>query len=199
MKQRRRIGQVKKMPWSWARVVKASRVLSPIEKLVWLEHVGLANDSEGAFISASVCAGRIGCSRVTVERARQVLLSCGLFVRKDRGSGRPAAWFPTLPPQCRPSRQRIIDDEAERLAELLDVHMKVMQRPRRNGLTDTSLIPRVTLSHERVLDSGRLADGEMSEVIARSHEGGFAWDDLVTDGEDGGDGAELRVSQGEVS
>ena len=110
-----------KPPFSYARVMKACAcaALSPMYKLIWLEHYGLSNGKAGATISASGLARRIGASRVTVERARKELLRMGLMSKRDRGNGRTASWFVELPSCARPQGRRIIDDVAERYAEIL--------------------------------------------------------------------------------
>jgi hypothetical protein len=111
----------RKPPWVYARVVKASAVLSLMQKLVWLEHYGLACGPDGlATISASGLGRRLAVSRVTVERVRMELLRMGLLGRRDRGPGKTAAWSPNLPARCRPQSARLTDDDTERYAELLD-------------------------------------------------------------------------------
>ncbi len=108
-----------KPPWVETRIVKACTELTPLEKLVWLEHYGLTNGRPGAFVSAKVLACRIAVSRVSVERARQKFLHLDLISKCDRGNGRTASWFVQLPSCARPSATRLNDDDVERHAELL--------------------------------------------------------------------------------
>lgn len=129
-----------KPPWVRARVVKACGSLSSTQKLIWLEHYGLMNKGKGATISASGLGRRLSLSRITVERARQELVRCGLLKKRDRGVGRTDEWFCQLPADCRPQGTRITDDDAERYAELLDAHI-------RRSLPGSS--PRVTDNVER--------------------------------------------------
>ena len=108
-----------KPPWVHARVVKACAALSPMDKLIWLEHYGLTNGRPGATISASGLARRIGVSRVTVEHARKEFLRLDLVTKRDRGIGRTASWFVQLPSCARPQVTRLIDDDVEQYADLL--------------------------------------------------------------------------------
>ena len=111
----------RKPPWSHARVLKASTTLTPTLKLIWLEFRDLANQEDGvATIGAGALARRIGLSLRTVERHRAQLLDIGLLGRRDRGIGRPMAWWPILPRECQPQGSRITDDDVERFGELLD-------------------------------------------------------------------------------
>ena len=113
-----------KPPWVDARVVKACTALTPMDKLIWLEHYGLANGRQGATISASSLARRIGVSRVTVERARLEFIWLDLIKKLDRGIGRTASWFVQLPSCARPQAKRLIDDDVERYAEELSKWIK---------------------------------------------------------------------------
>ena len=111
-------------PYSFARVLKASKTLDPTWKLIWLEHRGLANGKGGvAIVSASTIAGRVGLSRKTVERARAELVPLGLLRKHERGTGCTDGWQPILPSDCRPHTVRITDDEAQALAERLDARI----------------------------------------------------------------------------
>lgn len=111
------------VPWVWARVIKAATQLGSTEKMVWLEHYGLANGGHGATISASGIARRIGMSQPTIERMRRELLRFKLLRKRDRGAGRTDEWFPQLPGHCRPQGLRLVDDDMKRYAEILDEHI----------------------------------------------------------------------------
>lgn len=119
-----------RLPFAACRVVKASRTLGATNKLVYMETYALANGTGGsAWISASGLARRLGISRVTVERSRQELLRDGLLTKQSRGPGRTDAWRPGLPQGCRPTSQRLTDDDLERLAEALDRHLATVTEP----------------------------------------------------------------------
>ena len=152
-----------KPPWVHARVVKACAALSPMTKLIWLEHYGLANGRQGATISASSLARRIGVSRVTVERARKELLRIDLFKKRDRGNGRTASWFVQLPSCARPQAERLIDDDVERYAELLSDWIK--SHPPTSPKDEGGLASGTS----RISEGGWAAEGEPHS----SHEGGF--------------------------
>ncbi len=57
------------IPWAGARVVKASKVLSSGQKLVWLEIHGLDNGPQRAFVTAARLAERLGMGLDNVEKA----------------------------------------------------------------------------------------------------------------------------------
>ena len=120
-----------KPPWPQARIVKASKKVSATQKLVWLEHYGLANGRDGCTMSASQVGRRLAIHRSTVERTRQDLLNIGLLARVDRGAGRTASWYPQLPNGRGPQVRRLPDDDVQRYAEQLDTHI--------DSLTSTSL------------------------------------------------------------
>jgi len=165
-----------RLPWSHARVLKASRRLNPTYKLIWLEHLALAHgDSGTAHISAKGLGARVGLARVTVERARQDFLHFGLITKHERGLGRTDDWTPCLPPTCRPTVQRLTDDDLERYAELLDAHLDSIARP---APTDEPLEPAgANLTHpmSELRDAGVEtrrpgAEPQMSEPLTHSHE-----------------------------
>jgi hypothetical protein len=113
-------------PWIWARIVKACAgpveekpILTPTEKLVYCELVGLCQTRAGATIGAGALGRRLGLSTRTVERVRKELVTLELLERRDRGQGRTAAWFPTIPQICRPRARRLDDDQLEDFARRL--------------------------------------------------------------------------------
>jgi hypothetical protein len=95
-----------------ARVVKASRRLTPTQKLVWLEVFTLASvaqrkgDERGCYASAAILADRIGLPAKTVATYRTRLKALGLL---EGTRGRKASWWPTLPDDCVP-RSGTMDD-----------------------------------------------------------------------------------------
>jgi len=107
-------------PWVWCRIVRACAALSPIEKLVWDEERGLAS-GRGATMGAGPLGLRLGVSRETIERTRRDLVRFSLLRKLDLGPGRPAAWFPELPEDCRPRdrRRRLTDDEVQACGDAL--------------------------------------------------------------------------------
>lgn len=112
-------------PWVWCRIVRACGALTAMEKLVWDEERGLSN-GKGATMGAGPLGLRLGTSRETVERTRRELLHLGLLRKQDLGPGRPAAWFPELPENCRPHRprRRLTDDETQAFSDLLAAHIR---------------------------------------------------------------------------
>ena len=61
------------------RVIKASRKLDDIDKLVWIEIYHLDRGPEGCYMRPDVLAGRVGRSRDTMERSRRRLKECALL------------------------------------------------------------------------------------------------------------------------
>lgn len=120
----------RRVPWAYARVVKACRSLTATDKMIWLEHVALATGDGGVtYISARGLGARVAVARVTVERARHEFLRLGLITKRDRGPGRTDEWCPCLPRDCQPTGQRLTDDDLERYAELLDRHIANLTHP----------------------------------------------------------------------
>ena len=112
-------------PTAWVRIVKSCAALDPLDKLIWEEHWYLdRNPRLGAYISASALASRLGVARVTVERARKTLQEWGLLLKKDRGEGRTASWFVTLPAGCHPGSRRLDEDLMAELGERLAEHAR---------------------------------------------------------------------------
>lgn len=194
-----------KPPWSWTHVVRACKndVLSATEKLIWLEHYAFWNDHNGAWVSASRLAQRLGLGRRTVERARSRLLAWGLIEKEERGEGRDAAWFTTLPAACRPQRQRITDDEVQRLAECLATHVPASASnggpPSASGgggphLKDS---PPPPLGGGFLFGESELA-GPPRVVLGGGpppqHGGGFRYAESGADGEDGEDGPKSKTA-----
>jgi hypothetical protein len=128
-------------PWVWCRIVRASTLLTPMQKLVWDEERGLSN-GRGATIGAGPLGLRLGTSRETIERARRDLVVFGMLKKLDLGRGRPAAWFPVLPADCHPAqgRRRLTDDEVQAYGSVLDACIKA--RKGESGVTgDTTNAP----------------------------------------------------------
>lgn len=118
----------RKPPYSHARVVKACSELSDINKLVWLEHYGLANTSGGCTASAVSIGGLLGRGHATIERSRRELKRVGLLDDDKRGVGYTRSWWPELPAQCRPRGTHLDPDELVRLGKLLDEHIRRVPR-----------------------------------------------------------------------
>ena len=169
-------GPVPRPPWSYARVVKTSRTLSPRAKLVWLEHFGLWNTSAGCTASAAVLGRRIATSRVTVDRLRSVFIAVALLHKQDRGPGRTAAWRVTLPLPARPASARITDDQCAALAEQLDAHLVA-----RVNAAQSALTPRERLA-PLLLPAGPT---EKRALHPLSYESGLRHEQPVTAGEAG--------------
>ncbi len=87
--------------WS-VHVIKASRRLTLGLKMVWLEDFYLDQGPEGAWVSASNLAQRLGIGTETVEKYRRALSRLGLHESAPRPGGRTMSWFATLPSACVP-------------------------------------------------------------------------------------------------
>jgi len=116
-----------KLPYSASRIIKASRALDAMEKLVWLEDQIFDRGPDGAYISAGTLAQRLGCSRETIERARRTLKALELHGSVQRQRGETASWFCTMPADCIPAIKPAIDDVI-RLAARLDAHIEGIRR-----------------------------------------------------------------------
>lgn len=107
--------------------------LSSTEKLIWIVHYTAIRSgaAKGTMASAIGIAMRAGVARVTVERARLLFMTCGLMRKHNRGLGKSAELFPELPLSCRPSGDRIDDDNLQRFAEILDHYIGPLIAPLR--------------------------------------------------------------------
>jgi hypothetical protein len=80
---------------------KAARKIPWGVKAVFVEDWILDNSPDGAWISGSNLAARLGMSRDTVERHRRWLLSLGFYHVVRRAGCKSDGWVPTLPLGCR--------------------------------------------------------------------------------------------------
>ena len=111
------------LPRTAIQVVLASRRLPAGIKLVWELDFYLDQGPEGAWISGSNLAVRLGMTKETVEKYRRVLLRLGLHESRPRpGGGRTMSWYATLPTQCVPPKGMSIKD-ATALGSVLDQHI----------------------------------------------------------------------------
>lgn len=101
------------------RVVKASRKLDDIDKLVWIEIYHLDQGPEGCYMRPDVLAGRVGRSRATMERSRRRLKECALL-RSVHRRGYCDSWYVDLPSECVLSSSRPSDQEVFTAAARLD-------------------------------------------------------------------------------
>ena len=145
-----------RVPWPWVRVIRGCWALTPLERLVYDEHRGLAN-GKGASMSAGRLGLRLAIPRDSIKRIRRDLTSLGLLRRLDLGSGRVAGWFPALPERCRPRSTRPDDDTVQELADRLAAHIVTIQ-PRR----------------AKRAPSGGFDDAASSETADGSHPGPVA-------------------------
>ena len=181
-------GPVPRPPWSWARVVKACRALSPRAKLVWLEHYGLWVTRSGCTASAAALGRRISTSQAAVERLRSLFMELGMFDKHDRGPGRCGEWRTTLPLPCRPPSARITDDQCTALAQQLGAYITYRLDAARSAL----MIKRVPPI------SARLAPPtEMRALPPHSSEGGLLYQEVSVAGDAGEAGdAGLSLKEG---
>ena len=103
-----------------ARVIRSSRNLGSMEKLVWCETLYLDQGPTGAWVSASGLADRLGRSKDRIEAARSKLKKRGLLWKKDLEGERIPSWFAILPVDCLPASGRAKQPEIRQLANLLD-------------------------------------------------------------------------------
>jgi hypothetical protein len=128
------------LPWTAARVVKASNAVTSGQKLVWLEIYASDRDERRCFGSASWLAKRLGMGIENVEKARRELKVVGLLDSAPpcaTGPRRTATWWPELPKCCSPSSRNPTDDEIVTMAEVLDDWVRV----RRQETGETSAPP----------------------------------------------------------
>lgn len=103
-----------------SRVFDASRKLKDIEKLV-LSHIIRLDNAEGAYISQTKLAQRLGRSRITIQRTQDQLRHLGLLADDYLESKRTKTWYAQIPEECMPvSSSSLRDAEVFELAELLD-------------------------------------------------------------------------------
>jgi hypothetical protein len=107
-------------PHQWGRVVRASRLLSPAEKLVY-DELRQLDQGEGSWISARGLALRIGMEERTVEAIRDELRRLGLL-RSEGKPPRGVRYLVRLPTECVPT-PRPRDDHVVSMAALLDAHL----------------------------------------------------------------------------
>ncbi len=112
----------KRLPRTAIQVVLASRRLPAGIKLVWELDFHLDQGPEGAWISGSNLATRLGMTKETVEKYRRVLSRLGLHESRPRPGGRTMSWYATLPTQCVPPNGMSIED-ATTLGAVLDQHI----------------------------------------------------------------------------
>lgn len=106
------------------RVFKACRALVWGCKAVWLEDWTLDMGPEGAWISASNLAARIGMSKDNVEEHRRVLRRADLYFVIERPGARANGWIPMMPEMCKPRVTRPEPAEILELAFRLDEHIR---------------------------------------------------------------------------
>lgn len=141
-----------KLPWQADLVVRASRELEDIEKLVWCEDRGLDQGPDGCYVGGGTIGERLGRSPDTVERTRRELVRLSLHSSRPRAGAKSYSWFALLPadavPVCPPGveaeRWRPDPAEVRRLAHRLDIHVygirghRAYKRTGRIGAADQS-------------------------------------------------------------
>lgn len=107
------------------RVIKASALLAPSMKLLWMEdHLLSRRDpTRGSFIIAEKMGKRLRLSTSTVEQIRRGFLSLELYLKK-KGNGRGDSWMPCLPAECVPGRGESSDEAFLEHADRLDAHIR---------------------------------------------------------------------------
>jgi len=107
-------------PYSWARIVNASRRLTGDQKLVWDQIRLLDNGPDGCFLAPAKLAARCGLELRGLEGIRQRLSQARLLASERRG--KRFHWFARLPEPCYPS-QRPTEEEILGFAAILDGHV----------------------------------------------------------------------------
>ncbi len=139
----------RRLLWQADLVVRASRELRDLEKLVWLEDRNLDLGAEGAFIGAGELAERLGRSRDAIERTRRVLRDLGLHATRRINGRRTASWYAVLPDSAIPAlpfraevdEYRPPPEDVRRLADYLDAHVRAVRGRRsydRTGGSDAA-------------------------------------------------------------
>lgn len=111
---------MRRTPWTWDKVVKASEELSSGQKLVWLEIASLDAGEKRAFVSSQLLATRLGMGQDNVEQHRRALRGLGLLGSGPCPGKKLTTWWPELPGDCAPVGPRPADREIHGLAQRLD-------------------------------------------------------------------------------
>jgi hypothetical protein len=167
-----------KLPFAATRVLKASGLLSPGAKLVWLEDSALDQGPEGAWISATHLAQRLGLSKDAVERYRRGLHTLGVYHVIRRQGARSDGWRPTLPPECLPPL-RPTPDQVLACAARLDAWLRtnpmygvttgatVAQFPRPGGADSAPLVAQQSAPQPEAREEGGREE-VLSDLLVRS-------------------------------
>lgn len=121
------------------RVIKWSRELSPIKKLVWLETYVMVNKAEGCYLPAPKFGDRIGLTKDQVEPIWRELIMLELL-RSDGTQGRAGShrWV-QVPPGCTPKSGTPTPEAIAACGAILDAHIVRMRAS--NGAAATPLPP----------------------------------------------------------
>lgn len=130
-----------KPSFSGARVLKASRVLSAGQKLVWLEDYALDQGPEGSWITSTQLAARLGMTPRTVETYRGELKAMGLYATVSRAGG-TRSWYPTLPAEVVPRTARPTPEDISTGVMLFDDHLRYHDPGRGRTTTGVVVAPR---------------------------------------------------------
>ena len=130
------------------RVIKGSRVLTPSEKLVWLEDYALDLGPEGAWLAPAKMGERLGMKPRTVEDYRQRLANAGLHESAPRPGAKSKSWYAVLPIQFIPN-ERPAEEDVNYIIREFDEYLHDRGFPRRASgsnpdrcRTQTTLFPR---------------------------------------------------------
>ena len=160
-----------RLPRTAIQVVLASRRLPAGIKLVWELDFYLDQGPEGAWISGSNLATRLGMTKETVEKYRRVLSRLGLHESRPRPGGRTMSWYATLPAQCVPPIDMSIE-AAIALGSVLDQHIDEHEHTGpASGIRATSIPDRSTASTPEyaVLESGGKPDSSPPQTRTPVH------------------------------
>lgn len=102
------------------RVIKASRVLTPAMKLVWLEDYALDRGPKGCYMTHANLGACVGLPGATVEKYRRAFVRVRLHAVVRQNGERGSSWYCAVPEDCVPCGKDVGPDEIERRARLLD-------------------------------------------------------------------------------
>jgi hypothetical protein len=117
-----------RLPPDVTRLVRASRVLSEGQKLVWMEDWILDHGPEGSWLNHAKLGARLGLEAETVETYRRRMERWGLYWRHPRPDGRSPGWCPMIAKKYWPQSQR--PDDVAAAVTVLDTALRLAGAPR---------------------------------------------------------------------
>lgn len=136
------------LPFCTVRVVRASRLLEAVDKLLWgelhtFDTASRRKGEAGAYIGARALAERLGATEHAIEHGRRRLIALGLLATNGGRGRRGARYYPLLPASAVPTSEKPSPEMMTRCAAVLDAHIASA----RNGAT-TCAIPGGTMAQQ---------------------------------------------------